>query len=25
VKKAQNLGHQIHPKFLENLRKASGR
>jgi len=25
VKKAQSLGDQIHPEFLDNLRKASGR
>ena len=25
VKKAQNLGYQTSPKFLETLRKASGR
>jgi tetratricopeptide (TPR) repeat protein len=25
VKKAQNLGYQIPPKFLEDLRNASGR
>lgn len=25
VKKAQSLGLQIHPEFLDNLRKASGR
>ena len=25
VKKAQSLGYQIHPKFLDQLRKASGR
>jgi len=25
VKKAQSLGYQIHPKFLDDLRKASGR
>ena len=25
VEKAQSLGHQIHPKFLDELRKASGR
>jgi tetratricopeptide (TPR) repeat protein len=25
VKKAQNLGYKIHPEFLANLRKASGR
>jgi tetratricopeptide (TPR) repeat protein len=25
VKKAQSLGYQIYPNFLDNLRKASGR
>ncbi len=25
VEKAQSLGYQIHPEFLEELRKASGR
>jgi tetratricopeptide (TPR) repeat protein len=25
IKKAQNLGYQVSPKFLEELRKASGR
>ena len=25
IKKAQELGHQVPPKFLDNLRKASGR
>ncbi len=25
VYKAQDLGHEVHPKFLKDLRKASGR